>query len=459
MSRRICRCPAHRPALAFGLALGLALGPSFLAARVVSAQVGGDPVAGAAGKASAVGEEEATPLAGVWRAEPMTVRWVIGSWGEACGPRPSGGGDPGGAVTIQQRDGELVFAGESGAYSTEKCWQMHPGLTRQSHSASGGVWKSTCRSAPGDARQEILQTSVSVVGDTLSLQESGQYQFVVQGQTCAASSGRWQTYRRQLAPPPAPVAPAPAPRNPCATPGAPARIEVRPSRKLMRAGESFYFRSSVFDAQGCSLATPVVWSVSPEASSVSIDGGRLSIAEGAADAELSVTATAASQSLSVLVEVVSDERYSALLASGEFNADGASSDAATAIITSGSLGARQASVSPEPSDRKWTFVGLVSAIALVFAVLGAWLLRRARRGGARLPSRARPLPDTGTVVFSDEDAIAEPPRHLSATRLEAAPAPPAPKPATVCPVCGTMYDTRGIRVCPKDGAQLLPINA
>jgi hypothetical protein len=393
----------------------------------------------------------------------MTVRWVIGSWGEACGPRPSGGGDQGGVVTVEEQGGELSIAGEGSRFSTEQCWQMHPALSRQNHSKAAGSWKTTCRSAPKDARQEILQTTVSVNGDVISLQESGQYQFVIQGQTCAASSGRWRTYRRVVeAPPPfepprAPVAP--AARNPCADPGPPARIEVRPSRKLMRAGESFHFRASVFDAQGCALGTPVAWEISPEGADVSIDAGRLTVARGAADAELSVTATAASQSLRVAVDVVSDERYAALLASGNFDADGASSEAATATITSGSLGARDGvSSSGGPADRKWTFVGLVSVIALVFALLGAWLLRRGRRGGPSLPTRTRTLPDTGTVVFTGDDAIGDPPRRLDATRLEHE-AAPAPKPTTVCPVCGTMYDTRGARVCPKDGAQLLPINA
>jgi hypothetical protein len=405
----------------------------------------------------------AAPLAGKWHAEPMTVRWVIGSWGEACGAKPSGGGDQGGPVTIEERGGELIILGEGHTFSTDQCWQMHPGLSQQTHGASTTSWKTTCRSAPGDARQEILQTSLSVAGDTLSLQESGQYQFVVQGQTCAASSGRWRTYRRAPAEPPPPfeppTAPAPAVRSPCATPGAPARLEVRPSRKLMRAGESFSFRTSVFDAHGCSLGTAIAWSVSPEDSSASIDGGRLTIAEGSPDAELSVVATAANQSVRVRVEVVSDERYAALLATGDFNADGASSEAATATITAGSLGARQGTSQPGPADRKWTFVGLVSAIALVFALIGFWLLRRARRSGARPAPRGRPSPDTGGVVFADGETMGEPARRLDATRLEVTSRPPALKPATVCPVCGTMYDERGARVCPKDGAQLLPVNA
>ncbi len=398
----------------------------------------------------------ATSLAGAWRAEPMTVRWVIGSWAEACGPRPQGGGDNGGDVSIEENGGELVITGEAGSFNTGQCWQMHAALERHAHSKTGNVWKTTCRTAPSDPRQEILQTSVSVAEGVISLHETGQYQFVANGQTCAASSGRWRTYRRPAAPsPPVEARPRPA-SSPCATPGPAARIEVRPSRKLMRAGESFSFRASVYDAQGCSLGTPVAWSVAPEGAEASIQGGRLSIAQGAADAELSVTAMAASQSVRASVDVVSSDRYAALLTSGEFNADGASSDAATATITAGSLGARQGA-DAGPSDRKWTFVGLVSAIALVFALLGAWLLRRARLAASRAAPRGRGLPDTGTVVFAGDDTLGE--GRLDATRLETGGAVPAAKPATVCPVCGTMYEVRGQRVCPKDGAQLLPINA
>jgi hypothetical protein len=439
--------------------------------EIVRAVASGLIVALSLGLARGAAAEPAPALAGSWKAEPMTVRWVVGSWSEACGPRPSGGGDGGGDVTIEERGQELAIRGASGTFATAQCFQMHPGLEATSHAADKGVWKTTCRTAPSDARQEILQTTLTLSGDVLSLQESGQYQFVIQGQTCAASSGRWRTYRRGAPAAPAPVeAPVPvqappvvkppsAP-SPCASPGAPARLEVRPSRKLMRAGETFHFRSSVFDATGCSLGTPVAWSVSSEDGTANIDNGRLTLAEGAADGELHITATAASQSVRVTVDVVSGDRYAALLASGEFNADGASSEAATATILSGSLGARAGAVSAGTSDRKWTFVGLVSAIALSFALIGAWLLRRAQRATRRPPvALGRTLPDTGTAVFTGEGVMPKPPRRFDATRLEPAAPSPAAKPATVCPVCGTMYDTRGIRVCPKDGAQLIPINA
>jgi hypothetical protein len=381
-------------------------------------------------------------------------------------------------VTIEERGGELVITGgtERPAFSTDQCWQMHPGLSAQSHTASAGIWKTSCRTAPNDARQELLQTTLSLAGDVLSLQESGQYQFVVQGQTCAASSGRWRTYRRVAAAPapveaPVPVQAPPAARppasNPCASPGAAARLEVKPSRKLMRAGDSFHFRAIVSDAQGCSLGAAVTWSVSPEDAGATIDNGRLTIAAGAADGSLRVTASVGSQSVRVNVDVVSDDRYAALLASGAFNAEGASSESVSATITAGSLGARAPGPSAAGADRKWTFVGLVSAIALLFAFIGAWLLRRGRRAARRSVALGRTLPDSGTALFTGDEfgGLALPaegrrgPRRLEATRLEGAETASANKPATVCPVCGTLYDTRSVRVCPKDGAQLLPVNA
>jgi hypothetical protein len=413
-------------------------------------------------------------LAGRWQAEPMTVRWVIGEWGDACGPRPSGGGDPGGEVNIELKNDELVIAGGERSYSSEQCWEMHPGLDRQSHAKGSRSWATTCRTKPNDSRQEILQTTISASDDVITFRESGQYQFSLQGQTCSASSGRWRTYRRlptgtETTPEPEPV-PAPsasprelpsdAPRRPCANPGAPARIEVRPARKLMRAGESFSFRASVFDARGCVLRTPVSWELvdssgtaqTPGADpSAKLEGGALQIAPGAPDAELNVVATAASQSVKVTVGVVSNERYNALLASGHFTADGASIEAATATITSGSFGAGDSAPEPAAPSHKWTFVALVSGIALCLGVVGVVLLRRAERTG-KTPLEPGTLADEPRPTA----ARAEP---GAATRFDPLPAAPLNRGGTVCPICGTLYPSRDLKSCPKDGAQLLPINA
>ena len=417
--------------------------------------------------------QTASSLAGSWHAEPMTVRWVVGAWGDACGPRPSGGGDGGGAVTIEEQGSELRITGPGKTYSTDQCWAMHPELGRQSHTGAGRSWKTVCRTAPNDARQEILTTTLTATDEVISFQESGQYQFVIQGQTCSASSGRWRIYRRQPLAPAAPAVPEPArprPENPCATPGAPARLEVRPARKLMRAGETFQFRAAVTDARGCPARVPVTWELSPSDGPAQLADGSLSIAAGASDARLAVTASAASQAVRVDVEVVSDARYAALLASGDFDAEGASADAATATITSGSIGAQQTAGEGERPQRKWTFVGLVVLIAVTFAGVGTLLWRRAVRA-ARERRKARALrAGSGTIALGDQlgdrggtgvgsrwnPGVTVP----EATRVEPDWQAMAPvKAKTVCPVCGTLYEVKDLKACPKDGAQLLPVNA
>jgi len=456
--------------------------------------------------------QSSVSLSGRWQADPMTVRWVIGDWGPACGPRPSGGGDTGGVVEIELKGAELVISSPEGSYSTAQCWAMHPELERQSHAAGGRSWATTCRTRSNDARQEVLQTNITATDDTISFRESGQYQFALQGQTCSASSGRWRTYRRLAegsdmlpatgpATPPAPVEAVPEPRevphevprevphevpreappetsqearrepprrpataNRCLNPGPPARIEVRPARKLMRPGESSGFRAAVFDVRGCALRTPVSWALSPPEAVAQLAEGVLEIPAGAIDAEFSVVATAANQSVRVGVEVVSSARYSALLASGNFTADGASIEAATATITEGSFGAQSALTEGATPGRKWTFVALVSVIALSFAMLGAFLLKRANRQ-RRVPVSPRPAAvDVGTVIFSGEERQPPPAAPTGeATRFEPlsqpAPVPPVVSAAMVCPICGTLYPTRDSRACPKDGAQLLPVNA
>lgn len=445
----------------------------------------GAAVQDAAAQEPAAGAPPAVSLAGRWQADPMTVRWVIGEWGEACGPRPSGGGDDGGVVNIEVKSDELVITGPGGTYSSEQCWAMHPELDRQSHAKGSRSWATTCRTKANDARQEILQTTITASNDVITFRESGQYQFSLQGQTCSASSGRWRTYRRLAVgsePPPASeVAPAPelparelprepapvpaverAPRkvsNPCASPGAPARLEVRPARKLMRSGEAFTFRAAVFDGRGCSLRTAVSWALEPPGAAAKLEDGVLELAADAPDAELSVVATVASQAVKVAVDVVSSERYAALLASGNFTADGASIEAATATITSGSLGAQDVAPEGGPPERKWTFVALVAGIALLFGLFGAFLLRRAQRNPVRPGTASAPAGVAPLGAGSGEAPSTRPAGVL--TRLEPAPAAPggAPRAATVCPICGTLYPTRELTSCPKDGAQLLPVNA
>src|SRR5262249_50552483 len=154
---------------------------------------------------------------------------------------------------------ELLINGGGRSYSTTSCWEQYPGIQRTGHAASARSWKTVCHTRPGDPRQAGLSTSLTATDTSISFYEAGHDQFVLQGQNCTASVGRYRTYtlvQRAGAPAPA-VPPTPLqtvavpsamkPRDTtqdrCTTVGPPARLEVRPARKLVRAGEEFTFRT------------------------------------------------------------------------------------------------------------------------------------------------------------------------------------------------------------------------
>ena len=196
-------------------------------------------------------------LSGTWSASAMRSAWNVGDWGEACGPKPGGGAAPAGTVTIKQSGGELAISGAGRSYSTAECWEQMPGLARSSHSGGQRGWRTVCKSSAGDARQATVVTTVSASDSYITFDETGQYQFVIQGTNCTASVRRSRSFRliqregeappvAASSPPVASAAPAPSakvPQTRCENPGPAARLEVRPSRKLMRAGEEFSFRA------------------------------------------------------------------------------------------------------------------------------------------------------------------------------------------------------------------------
>src|SRR6188768_1585 len=71
-------------------------------------------------------------FAGQWSASALTTAWSVGDWGDACGPRPSGTSEHGGAVSIQQVGADLVVDGLGRSYNTSSCWEPLPGLLRTS---------------------------------------------------------------------------------------------------------------------------------------------------------------------------------------------------------------------------------------------------------------------------------------------------------------------------------------
>jgi hypothetical protein len=144
-----------------------------------------------------------------------------------------------------------------------------------------------------------------------------------------------------------------------------------------------------------------------------------------------LTATVASKSVEVTVEIASKERYEALLRSGAFNASGESEEAAVAAVARGSIGAATTLIEPERPDQRLYWIALGGGTALVLGVVGFWVMRRKRRGAGGPPS---------------------------ASVQAAAPEAQARKPSgKLCPLCGTQYPPDS-QFCGQDGAQLVPMN-
>jgi len=261
---------------------------------------------------SGVARADVPTLSGAWTASPLTVNWQLGDWGKACGPAPSGGGEAGGSVTITQSGNELSIVGVGRTYTTGECWERYPGIQRISHSASSRSFQNVCKTAAGDPRQAKLVTTISATDARINFDETGQYQFVIEGQNCTASVRRTRSYslvsRLGDAPAPAPSAAAPETKpaaraaHDCSDTGLPERLEVRPSRKLMRPGESFEFRTSVVDARGCPLPVTTTWRVISGANLLSVTApGKVTANPSAGESEAALEVTLGDRSVRVEV--------------------------------------------------------------------------------------------------------------------------------------------------------------
>lgn len=429
-------------------------------------------------------------LSGRWSATAMRIAWNIGDWGKACGPKPGGGGAPGGAVTIQQTGSELTITGAGPTYSTTRCWEQFPGLSRRSHSGGRRGWRNVCKTAANDPRQATVITTISATDNTISFDETGQYQFVIEGQNCTASVRRTRSFsliQREGEPPPQPVAstpppepkasappekPSPPPKR-CSERGPPARLEVRPSRKLMRPGEQFTFRARVLDAKGCTLPVAPGWKIDKKNAPAKVTGaGRVKVDDDAAETEIPLSAVVAGHAAHVVVEVASSKRYDALLRSGAFDESGESGDAAVAVIASGSIGSRSVVARDAARARKRRFIAILGGAALLLGIVGLLLVRRSRRQHAvTSPDEAEP-PATGEpgarpAASGQRGMICPTCREeypadagfcaMDGNRLIPAEEGVDPRGPTggVCPVCGQGFDP-GVQICPKHDEELVP---
>jgi hypothetical protein len=445
--------------------------------------------------------DERPTLSGAWTASALTEAWSVSEWGEACGPKPAPRGAGGGAVQIREQGGELSIIGAGRAFSTSECWEQMPGLARTSHSQSGGgrFWRTRCNSPANDPRRTTLVTTIQATDSSISLNETGQYQFIIQNTTCNASVTRSRSFslvRREGEAPPEPSAsasasaapsasakappppPEPRPASRCIGPaGEPVRLEVNPSRKLLRAGERFAFRAALLDASGCPTGAKATWAVvpGPLAAKVNVEpGGAVTVASDAGEGRIDLTASALGKSVTVSIEIARPEDYDALLASRGLNDAGEQEEAAVAVIATGTIGGRDAIAEDAARERKFTFVAIVVALAAVLGFVGLVLVRRGRRAEAT----AKPEDPLSDGLSPPSPAVLAPPSpappgtdappspETSLTAEDPAALPRAPsarrakKPAErgkICPICGERYGAEAM-FCGKDATKLVLLN-
>ena len=434
---------------------------------------------------SRVAHAQPKTLSGTWRATAMVERWNIGDWGTKCGPRPSGQGAPGGTVTINQIGSELSIQGAGRSYSTTNCWEQSPGLRRVSHSASSRGWANRCTTAASDPRRATVVTTISATDDAIHFNETGSYQFVLEGQNCTASVRRTRSFklvqRAGETPPAASSSPPPAstptttataaktekpPESPppktkaCDDPGEPARLEVRPARKLMRPGETFSFRARVVDADGCPLRVAPTWSLAEGDAKISVaPGGEVTVQAGSPEGSTDVIASVAGKNVRVSVEVASTERYEALLEARGLNESGEADEAAVAVIATGSLGGGAAVAEDTAKKRKIVFAAVVGGAAFIVAVVGFVLLRRGSKKRVVIEEEEEeeiaPMAmrlENQPVPSSRPDSGRPRQRHEVYEAGRGSKLPDAAH--MVCPVCKQEFPPNSL-FCPADGTRLV----
>ncbi|HQY63334.1 MAG: hypothetical protein IPQ09_13520 [Myxococcales bacterium] len=456
-------------------------------------------------------------LDGKWRQSALREDFTVQRWQEGCGPPPrsssTGGGE---SITVKSEGDVLAFVGGGRVYRSNQCYDQLPGLARESYSHAAGSrqWRTRCATPAGDPRKTVMQTLVVATSDThINVTETGRYEIAHEGGLCVADVRRSRSFDLVVpdapaasatasapapsAPPsastpPPPSAPPPPPEPPpsaCANPGPPARLEVRPSKKLLRAGETFSFRAKIVDEAGCPLPATVKWVARPKGPKITVDGqGLVSVAEGAAEGSYELEASAEGKTARVTVEISTAANYDALLAKQGLNAAG-EAESASVSLPSESIGSAEVAAEDGRKARRATFMGIISAAVAALGAAYLVLRRRQKRALALETERITQHEDLVREIQARQDAkeatyreeleaheasvrraekakakLAERERERARARARdgeqeaaaavAAAATPAAEPELVCPTCQrTLRDTT---FCPHDGSRLVP---
>lgn len=414
----------------------------------------------------------ADPLDGAWTQGQVREDYTVHQWLKGCGPAPkSGSVGKSQSATIRREGDEIAIMSGGRVIRSNECYDPMPTLSRESHSRdpSGKLWRTRCTTPPSDPRRAMLQTLFSITDDKqIDIVETGRYEIVLKEGRCIADVKRSVKLVR-VTPKTAPTktagpkpTPTPTPKpddSRCATPGDPARLEVRPSRKLMRAGESFAFHAIVVDRVGCRTHAPVSWRLQCDdalKSTVTLTkNGMVNADAASADGACKLTAVAADHHAEVELDVVSPERYEDLLAQSGLNEKGETDEAAIAIIAAGSVGAEEARIDDGSARRRTIFFIIIGAVTALLGAVAFIGWRRARKATtAELSEQERHEAELEAHRHRKEEREREHARALAAHEESVRRLESSGQKARVCPTCQEEYDTDR-QYCPKDGAQLV----
>ncbi|HSQ63851.1 MAG TPA: zinc ribbon domain-containing protein, partial [Polyangiaceae bacterium] len=369
-----------------------------------------------------------------------------------------------------QEGDELGFVGGGRVYKTNQCYDDMPTLARESHSRdpSGKQWRTHCATPAGDPRRATMNTLVAVTSDKhIDVLETGRYEISLADGKCTADVKRTRSYDLVQAVAPAPTVTATATATAtaapkCEHPGEAARLEVRPSRKLMKTGETFTFHALVLDASGCATQTPTTWSVEGATSGVTVDGsGTVAVAGDAPEGNATVVATAAGKSAKVTIEVSSPAHYADLLASSGLNAAGESDAASTVVIATSSIGGADAKTEDGSKRRRAVFIAVVVGVSVLLGIVALFARRRSKKAAA-LEREAQERHEEKMREFDDrqrkraEEHAAQVRAHEeSVKRAEEVKARRTTAGAMECPSCRRELPS-GSQFCPHDGSKLVP---
>lgn len=410
---------------------------------------------------------------GQWKQSALKEEFTVQQWLPGCGPAPSSHSSGGGeTVTITQEGDELSFVGGGKVFKSNQCYDDMPTLARESHSRdpSGKVWRTHCSTPAGDPRRATMNTLVQVTSDShIDLAETGRYEITLTDGKCTADIKRTRGF--DLVKSSAPVASATAatatatataPPKVCTQIGDPARLEVRPSKKLMKLGDTFTFNAVVLDANGCGTGTKTTWAVESGAGVTVDPSGLVTVAADATEGTATIVATAAGKSAKVTVEVSSAAHYADLLASSGLNSSGESDVASTAVIASSSLGAKDAhSDDSKRVMRRNLFIAVVGGLTLLLAIVALVGFRRSKRAAA-LAREAEERHEERMQEYESrqkkraEDHAAQQRAHEeSVKKAEAVKKRASASAQMECPSCRREYPP-GSQFCPHDGSKLQP---